>query len=91
MSNDKKKVVGITWMLTTFCGPQGFAPQIQNETIAGELSQSETRPCHDPGRYSMLSTSPQLSALLALNQVVFFSSSSHLVLSSLELSTSFPM
>jgi|GEM_PF-971824 len=29
MSNDKKKVVSITRMLTTFCGPHGFAPQIQ--------------------------------------------------------------
>ena len=35
----------------------------------------------------MLSTSPQFRALLALNQVVFFSNSSHLVLFSLELST----
>ena len=41
--------------------------------------------------YSMLSTSPQCKALSALNQVVFFSSSSHLVLFSFELSTSFPI
>ena len=73
--------------------PHGFAPQIQKEILAGDLSQCWYRGVASyPGRrYSMLSTNPQFRALLALNQVVFFSSSSHLLLFSLELSTSLPI
>jgi hypothetical protein len=45
LSNLKKKVVSITWTLTTFGGPHGLAPQIQKEILAGDLSQLVSRRC----------------------------------------------